>query len=266
MKENPRQPVVAGMFYPAQASILRQMVEDLLAQVTVVEATPTALVAPHAGYIYSGLTAAYAYKPLARPAAIKRVILVGPSHRAYLEGVSVGNYSAFLTPLGSVPVDGVALDDLSQEPDVTTKPEAHLQEHSLEVQLPFLQATLGDFKLIPMVYGRTTPARLNELISICWQPHDLLVFSSDLSHYHPYLQARELDSQVHRAVLTLNAQSAMNCEACGGLGIATAVELSRKRGWRPMLADYRNSGDTAGDKSRVVGYASYLFHAADQGR
>ncbi|MBF0612528.1 MAG: AmmeMemoRadiSam system protein B [Magnetococcales bacterium] len=263
MLENPRRPAVAGMFYPAQEKVLRALIGEMMAQAPEVAPEPVAMVAPHAGYIYSGLTAAYAYKTLEKTTTPRRVILVGPSHRVALQGVSVGNFTSFLTPLGAIPVDQAILEDLCREPDVTANPTAHIQEHSLEVHLPFLQEALGNFTLVPMVYGHIRPSRLAELISICWHPRDLLVFSSDLSHYHPYLHARELDSQVHRAVLSLDSKAALGCEACGGIGISAILDISRKRGWRPMLADYRNSGDTAGDKAKVVGYASYLFHSAD---
>lgn len=257
-----RQPAVAGSFYPGDAAQLRAMVRSLLAQAPPPQADPEAMVTPHAGYIYSGYTAACGYRALApvAPEQPRRVLLVGPSHRVYLEGMSVGPYDAFATPLGRVPVDAELCARLAQEPDVSREPLPHAQEHSLEVHLPFLQETLGNFRLVPLVYGRVSGARLAELLDKYRQEGDLVVISSDLSHFYTYEQAQRLDAQCHRAVLARDTAAMAQCEACGGVGMKALLTLAVRHRWQSSLVDYRNSGDTAGDKSRVVGYASYLFH------
>jgi hypothetical protein len=264
METNIRPSAVAGAFYPDHPETLRRMIGDYLQQASPAEPSPCAMVAPHAGYIYSGYTAACAYRTLvpAPESNPRRVILVGPSHRVFLEGVSVGNYGAFQTPLGTVPLDGAAVATLVAEPDVSNDPVPHQWEHALEVHLPFLQETLGHFRLVPMVFGRIDGARLAALILKIWQPDDLIVVSSDLSHFHPYATARKLDGQCHQAMLKQDLHAIQDCDACGNTGMTALLHLAHRHHWRTSLADYRNSGDTAGDKHRVVGYASYLFHVA----
>ncbi|MBF0295020.1 MAG: AmmeMemoRadiSam system protein B [Magnetococcales bacterium] len=259
--ERVRTPAVAGMFYPGDAGELRAMVRDLLNRAPAPPADPVALVAPHAGFVYSGLTAAHAYKALQPAPAGKprRVFLLGPSHRVRLDGVSVGNYSACLTPLGRIEVDREAVQCLTRHPRVSEDGVSHRMEHSLETQLPFLQETLVHFRIVPMVYGETTGRELADLLESCMQPEDLIVISTDLSHYHPYALARERDAQSHAAVMALDPEAMDRCEACGNLGVQALLETAKRRHWRPVLADLRNSGDTAGDRKRVVGYASYLF-------
>lgn len=257
-----RPAAVAGLFYPDDPRELREMVRGFLATAPAPRPDPMALVAPHAGYVYSGFTAACGYRALpAAPAdRPRRVFLVGPSHRVYLEGASVGDHQAFASPLGEVPVDREICAALAREPDVTTDPLPHLQEHSLEVHLPFLQETVGHFRLVPLVYGRMASARLAQLLEAHRQPGDLIVASSDLSHFHPYDEARRLDSWCHKAVLEEDGEAMTHCEACGGIGIGALMGMAREHHWLARLADYRNSGDTAGDKHRVVGYASYLYY------
>ncbi|MBF0370601.1 MAG: AmmeMemoRadiSam system protein B [Magnetococcales bacterium] len=262
--ERVRPPAVAGMFYPGDAKGLRGMIQTLLRQArsTGEYPPPRAMVAPHAGYVYSGYTAAHAYGTLQRatPENPRRVFVLSPSHRVYLSGVSVGDFSAFATPLGVIEVDQAIVDALALERDVSRDPSPHLQEHALEVHLPFLQETLGHFRLVPMVYGELSGKRLADLVAAHWQPEDLIVASSDLSHFHAYDEARTIDQWCTRGVLEENPDHLDRCEACGKTAIAAVMELARRHRWQPTLADYRNSGDTAGDKSRVVGYASYLFH------
>lgn len=256
-----RQPAVAGAFYPDQPPVLRRMVQELLHRAPA-NAPPCAMIAPHAGYVYSGYTAACAYRCLteAPQEHPRRVVLLGPSHRVYLEGASVGSFTRFATPLGDIPLDEEPLARLGAEPDVSRHNQPHTQEHSLEVHLPFLQETVRHFRLVPLVYGRIDPRRLAQLILLAWRPGDLLVASSDLSHFHDDTKAKRLDGQCHAAVLNLDATALAGCEACGITGMAALVELARVRRWHPTLADYRSSGDVTGDRSRVVGYASYLFY------
>ncbi len=261
--DHARQPAVAGMFYPADPKTLRTMVEGFLEQAPPVEQMdPVALVAPHAGFVYSGYTAACAYKSLSRasPKAPRRVFLLGPSHRVWLEGASVGSYDAYVTPLGRVPVDLEAVACLASRPDMTREDAPHAMEHSLETQLPFLQVTLVNFRIVPIVYGEMSGGHLADLLELCWRPGDLIIASTDLSHFHTYEQARQLDAQSNKAVLSRDPKAMEGCEACGNIGVRALLETARRRKWRPILADLRNSGDTAGDKKRVVGYASYLFY------
>lgn len=261
--ERVRQPAVAGMFYPKESKALRAMVEGLLEQAPTVANEPLAMIVPHAGFIYSGLTAAHAYKGLVRAPATapRRVFLLGPSHRVWLDGASVGDYDAYLTPLGKIPVDREGVECLARRPDVSRDEEPHRLEHSLETQLPFLQVTLVNFRIVPIVYGEISGGHLADLLEACVKPGDLIVISTDLSHYHPYDEARRLDGISNQAILARDPRSIAGCEACGRIGVGAMLETARRRRWRPVLADLRNSGDTAGDRNRVVGYASYLFHA-----
>lgn len=257
-----RASAVAGMFYPGDAHGLRTLVEEFLGKAPPVQSDPVAMVAPHAGFVYSGYTAACAYKGLDRaPAnAPRRVFLLGPSHRVWLEGASVGNYDAYMTPLGRVDVDREAIGCLASRLDVTQEDAPQKLEHSLETQLPFLQMTLVNFRIVPIVYGEMSGGHLADLLELCWRPGDLIVASTDLSHYHDYEQARQLDAKSNQAVLTTDPKSMESCEACGKIGVQALLEFARRRKWRPVLTDLRNSGDTAGDKQRVVGYASYLLY------
>ncbi|MEO5379068.1 MAG: AmmeMemoRadiSam system protein B [Magnetococcus sp. DMHC-6] len=261
--QNVRVPAVAGMFYPERPEVLRTMVRQFLAQVPVGKGSPCAMIAPHAGYVYSGYTAACAYRTLsvAQISSPRRVFVLAPSHRCRLVGVSVGNYRAYATPLGEVSLDEEIIQRLLQQADVSRANAPHQQEHSLEVQLPFLQEVLGHFQLVPLVYGEISHRRLAALVLENMAADDLLVASSDLSHFHPYEEAKKLDANCHRAVLGLDAPAMNQNEACGRTAMAALLEIAKQRNWRPVLADYRNSGDTAGDKQRVVGYASYLFYS-----
>ncbi|MBF0214535.1 MAG: AmmeMemoRadiSam system protein B [Magnetococcales bacterium] len=260
--ERVRPPAVAGMFYPGDARALRDLVEGLLEQVPPPSEEPLAVISPHAGFIYSGLTAAHAYKGLSRAPATapRRVFLVGPSHRVWLEGASVGNYDAYVTPMGRIPVDQQAVSCLASHPDVTRDDASHRLEHSLETQLPFLQVTLVNFRIVPIVYGEMSGGQLADLLEMCWKPGDLIVISTDLSHFHTYDEAKRLDARSNEAILSRDIRAMSSCEACGNTGVRAVLETARRQRWIPRLMDLRNSGDTAGDRQRVVGYASYLFH------
>lgn len=265
---NVRLPAVAGTFYPEDPVVLRDMVRGFLREAVPCQGgPPLAMVAPHAGYIYSGYTAACGYRCLekSQPDQPRRVFVLSPSHRVRQEGISVGNYSAYRTPLGDVSVDQEAIRYLLSQPDVTDNPAAHKMEHALEVHLPFLQETVVNFRLVPIVFGEISGGHLADLISGCWRPGDLLVGSSDLSHFYPYDKARQLDARCHDAILSGKPKAMESCEACGNTGISALLEMARRQHWRAVLVDYRNSGDTAGDKARVVGYASYLFYPKNEG-
>ncbi|MBF0356972.1 MAG: AmmeMemoRadiSam system protein B [Magnetococcales bacterium] len=261
--QNIRPAAVAGTFYPQDPQELRSMVQSFLAKAPLAaEGEPPAFVSPHAGFIYSGQVAAYGYKnlkkaPIERP---RRVFVLAPSHRVYLDGVSVGNYSAYQTPLGDITLDQETIEKLLKLPDVTNNPASHKMDHALEVQLPFLQETVVNFRLVPIMFGDISGGQLADIVATCWQQEDLIIVSSDLSHFHPYQQAQKLDQNSHDAVLSQQPREIESCEACGRTGIAALLEMARRQKWQPSLSKYCNSGDTAGDKNSVVGYATYLFH------
>ncbi len=260
-----RPPAVAGTFYPADPNALQTMISAYLAQARIPELGPVrAIIAPHAGYIYSGPVAAHAFKALSQlPARPRNIYLMGPAHYVYVPGIAVATFHGFSTPLGTVSVANEIVDVLLAHghPFVPFN-EAHIPEHSLEVELPFLQTVLGNaFRIVPMLFGDVDPFTalpvLTDLIQA--DPNAIIVVSSDLSHYHDYRTARELDLAFLDAVLAGDLERARHGEACGLLPILTLMGLARRLGWTPHLLDYRNSGDTAGDKSRVVGYAAIAY-------
>jgi hypothetical protein len=231
-------------------------------------ARPKALIVPHAGYVYSGPIAACAYTRLAGQGdPIRRVVLFGPAHRAPVRGLALPSAQAFATPLGTVDVDRDAAASALALPQVCRSDAAHALEHSLEVQLPFLQTVLREeFRIVPFAVGDATPAQVAEVIELLWGgPETLIVISSDMSHYHGYAAAREIDRATANAVLALSA-TLEDGQACGATPINGLLMVARRRGLRPELLDLRNSGDTAGDRSRVVGYASFAFGEAAHDR
>lgn len=248
---------VAGLFYPADPVELCDMIARELARVDVVPSCSRALVVPHAGYIYSGPTAAYAYASLSH-CPVSRVVIAGPAHRVAFHGIAVASSSVFRTPLGDVPLstDGRELADLFD--CVAINDGAHAMEHSLEVQLPFLQTVLGSFELVPLCVGAVEPSKLADVLESLWgDARTLFVISSDLSHYHAYAQARRMDLATIDRIL--DGQSIDHEQACGATGINAMNLLAKRHGLQAHLLNYRNSGDTAGDRDRVVGYASLVF-------
>ncbi|MDP2795189.1 MAG: AmmeMemoRadiSam system protein B [Sulfurisoma sp.] len=262
-QEHIRPPAVAGMFYTGEPGALAGEVAAMLAEVrpaTARRIVPKALIVPHAGHIYSGPIAASAYALLAPlSGTIRRVVLFGPAHRVAVNGLALPAATAFATPLGIVPLDLAAMEAAQALPQVSVNAAAHAMEHSLEVQLPFLQAVLDEFRLVPFVVGQTGGHEVAEVIDLLWGgPETLIVISSDLSHYLPYATARQKDQATTAGILRLAPLGEFE-QACGALPINGMIEVARRRGLTPTLLDLRNSGDTAGDKSRVVGYASFAF-------
>ena len=264
-----RQPAVAGAFYPGEKTILANDVETLLqsAKINPAEIDSAsaikAIIVPHAGYIYSGPVAASAYARLAAVRhTIKRVILLGPVHRVPVRGLALPGVTAFATPLGEIEIDYPAVASLSNLPQVVVSPAAHAQEHSLEVQLPFLQSVLDDFTLLPLAVGDATAEEVAEVLEVLWGgPETLIVISSDLSHFLPYQAAQAIDSKTVNNILSLRGALSHE-QACGGTPVNGLILSARKHQLQPHLLDLRNSGDTAGDKNRVVGYASFAFDEA----
>jgi AmmeMemoRadiSam system protein B len=256
-----RGPAVAGTFYPADPRALRSQVHRLLEEVEGEAAPPKAIVVPHAGYVYSGSVAASAYGLLrAGAGTIERVVLLGPAHRVSLRGLALPSAEEFVTPLGSVPVDGAAVRTLEALPQVTVSDSAHADEHSLEVQLPFLQEVLTKFSLVPLVVGTASPEQVEEALELLGDgPETLIVVSTDLSHYHEYGKACELDRATAALIKSLRYEEIRHDRACGREPLRGLLRLARSRGWRGETLDVRNSGDTAGPRDQVVGYGAFLF-------
>lgn len=257
-----RRPAVAGLFYPGDRDALARNVSDLLASASTPDApVPKAIIAPHAGYIYSGPIAANAYARL-RPArsTITRVVLLGPTHRVAVRGLALPAAARFATPLGAVDLDQEGIALLRGLPQVVVSDDAHALEHSLEVHVPFLQTVLEDFKLVPLAVGHADPEDVAEVLDALWGgPETLIVVSSDLSHYLTYGEAQAIDRATCDAVLELRSDIDHE-HACGATPVSGLAVAARRRHLKPELIDVRNSGDTAGDKSRVVGYASFAFY------
>ncbi len=258
-----REPAVAGMFYPENHDILRQHVRDFLQAVEVREnqQSPKALIVPHAGYIYSGPIAARAYA-LVRPENISRVVLLGPAHRVLVPGMALPDEQRiWRTPLGEIPIDEDALDRVGKLDQVLYSDVAHAAEHSLEVQLPFLQVLLKTFSLVPIVVGNAAADTVAAVLGSLWGgPETLVVISSDLSHYEPYEQAVAKDSATALAILDSEVRSLSSDCACGLRPIAGLSRLARSKNLRVEQVDLRNSGDTAGPRDQVVGYGAFAYY------
>jgi AmmeMemoRadiSam system protein B/AmmeMemoRadiSam system protein A len=256
-----RPAAVAGMFYPGDARALAAEVDDLLGGVGVPVPRlgyPKALIVPHAGYIYSGPIAARAFDELiAARGSVRRVVLLGPTHRVAMRGLAATNASAFATPLGTVRIDAEALREVSDLPQVVTSDAAHALEHSLEVQLPFLQKVLGEFALAPFAVGRASVEEVAEVIERLWGgPETLIVVSTDMSHYHTYEQARAIDGATIERIAAF-ATDIDHEEACGATPLNGLLFTSKQKNLSLKLLSACNSGDTAGGKGRVVGYSSF---------
>jgi AmmeMemoRadiSam system protein B len=265
-KSRVRPPAVAGLFYPQEAAALRATITGLLESGAGPEAqrpAPKALIVPHAGYLYSGAIAGGAYARLHDAAAdLRRVVLVGPSHRVPMRGLAVPSVDAFATPLGEVRVDDAGRRRLQELGLAGISDAAHAAEHSLEVQLPFLQVLLPSFELLPIVTGVAPPSQVARALEAVWGGAEtLVVVSSDLSHYHTAAEARQLDGRTTLSILERRSDLSGE-QACGASGINGLLEVARHRGLTVRLLEQRNSGDTAGDHSRVVGYGSYALYEA----
>jgi AmmeMemoRadiSam system protein B/AmmeMemoRadiSam system protein A len=270
-----RKSVVAGAFYPGAAAELAAAVNKHMtaAEAGAQEArakgapVPKAIIAPHAGFVYSGPIAGSAYARIA-PAAdrIRRVVLLGPSHRVGFRGVAVPTVDAFETPLGRVPLDRAAIDSIAKLPGVQMRDDAHAMEHSLEVHLPFLQRIFPQFSLVPIVVGDAGATEVAAVIEALWGgPETVIIVSSDLSHYENYETAQRMDGETVRAIEALAVNGISEPGACGRRPIRGLLEVARRRGMQAKCIDLRNSGDTAGPRSRVVGYASVVFEEGATG-
>jgi hypothetical protein len=278
-----REAAVAGLFYPKDAAALGKLIEALLANV---KEGPIenlrGLICPHAGYEFSGQTAAVSYKLLVGR-DVKTAVVLAPSHYCLFEGAFLPRTDAYRTPLGLVPLSPKA-DELAKVSPFTSTPQCRVErpgwwrqspmtapadgqdlpdtwEHAVEVQVPFLQRVLKDFTLVPVIYGNVDPAEVAKAIEPVLDDKTIVIASSDLSHFYPYDEARKLDDRCLTAVCTLDIERMKDQEACGKAPIQTLMHLAKSKGWRARFLDYRNSGDTAGDKNRVVGYGAIAFYA-----
>lgn len=260
--ENIREPAVAGSFYPASPIELQDQLDTLLAAASDDNPPPKAMILPHAGYIYSGPVAASGYARLVGNADhITRVVLLGPAHRQYVQGLALPDTTAFSTPLGTTPLDTGALRQIRQLPQVSTDDAAHRSEHSLEVHLPFLQRTLKDFTLVPILVGDATAEDVCQVIEQLWGGREtLLIISSDLSHYHDYTTAVRLDQATSRAIEALALDNIDHQDACGCTPVSGLMLYARRHGLHISTIDLRNSGDTAGPRDQVVGYGAYILN------
>ena len=268
MDINVRPAAVAGMFYPESATALSDELAGLFSALKPQAGHyPKAIIAPHAGYIYSGTTAAHIYASIAaQRGTVRRVVVLGPTHRVAVDGLALPTGTAFETPLGIVPLDLPAMAAIRDMPQVVVSQSVHAQEHALEVQIPFLQYTLGtEFSLVPLAVGRASAEQVAAVLERLWGGDEtLIVVSSDLSHYLPYEQARQLDGQTARTILALDP-TVDHRKACGATAINGLLLAARQHGLKAQLVAQCNSGDTAGDRSRVVGYGAFAFCAADEG-
>lgn len=256
-----RKAAVAGLFYPKDPQQLEAAVQAYLQENACTGDRPKALIAPHAGFIYSGPIAGSAYSLLdAEPPLTERVVLIGPSHRVGFRGMAVPTSKAFETPLGSVAVDMQGVAAALECPEVHQRDDAHAQEHGLEVQLPFLLAQIpSPFSIIPIVVGNATGAEVAAVLNRLWGGAEtLIVVSSDLSHYHDYQTARTMDAETSAAIEALDPDRITPDQACGQLAIQGLLHGARERGMQARLLDLRNSGDTAGKREEVVGYGAYV--------
>lgn len=263
--QNIRPPAVAGSFYPANVQKLRAMIEEFLKDAD----PPTwpnvrGIIVPHAGYIYSGPIAAFGFKVLQQQTPPPtRAFVMAPSHRVRFQGIALGDYEGFRTPLGEVPVDRETLEELADASRHFRRlPQAHGGEHSLEVQLPFLQTVCAETPIVPLLFGDVDAVAAGKVLADKVEPTDVIIVSSDLSHYHQYEEAKRRDRSFVDALLEGTRQDVAHGEACGRAPILTLMTVAEQYDWQPHLLDYRNSGDTAGGRREVVGYAAIAYTAA----
>jgi AmmeMemoRadiSam system protein B len=254
-----RKPAVAGTFYPDEPGELKEMVEKFLdeAEEKKIPGKLRALISPHAGYVYSGPVAAYAYKLLQKE-KFSKIILLGPTHFAAFFGAAQSGVDGWQTPLGIVECGLLKLDTEL----FSTLQEVHAPEHSLEVQIPFLQVVMkNDFTIYPILIGDANHEKIAEALLDQIDDKTLIIASSDLSHYNPYEKAIKLDSLCNKVIPALDIDTMKESgDACGKSPILVLMHIAKKKGWGATLLDYRNSGDTAGSRDAVVGYGAYAFY------
>ena len=268
--ESVRPPAVASLFYPGEAAELKQNLREMLDEASEAEDPNEdlpagqhlrALIVPHAGYVYSGSTAALAYHLLRKNRDdFHRILLLGPAHRVWLEGITFPGTDAFETPLGRIPLAKQQIRELLRFPEVQLRDDAHQDEHCLEVQLPFLQEILNEFELIPAVVGEISPDSLSGLLeNLLEDPQNLLLLSTDLSHFHSYSEAQAIDQKTAEAIESFEDEKILPEQACGAHPLRGLLRHARIQGWKIQRLGLCNSGDTAGSKDRVVGYGAWAL-------
>ncbi len=261
MRTTVRSPAVAGAFYPANRGRLDTEVRAYLdaAERVMLDFQPRILIVPHAGYVYSGPVAATGYRLLEDREGLRRIVMLGPSHYVWFSGLTLPGVDYLETPLGDVAVDRAGAAESLKSPLVVDSPSAHEREHSLEVQLPFLQIVASGTPVVPMLTGDVDPADVADVVEPLLDDETMLLISSDLSHYHDYETARRLDAETAQAIERFDADALGRESACGRTGIQAALHVANRRGYRMQILDLRNSGDTAGPHDRVVGYGTFAF-------
>ena len=268
--ESVRPPAVASLFYPGEAAELKQNLREMLDEASEAEDPNEdlpagqhlrALIVPHAGYVYSGTTAALAYHLLRKNRDdFHRILLLGPAHRVWLEGIAFPGTDAFETPLGRIPLAKQQIRELLRFPEVQLRDDAHQDEHCLEVQLPFLQEILNEFELLPAVVGELSPDSLSGLLdNLLEDPQNLLLLSTDLSHFHSYSEAQAIDQKTAEAIESSEDEKILPEQACGAHPLRGLLRHARIQGWKIQRLGLCNSGDTAGSKDRVVGYGAWAL-------
>ncbi|MCB9024806.1 MAG: AmmeMemoRadiSam system protein B [Bdellovibrionaceae bacterium] len=262
MEEKVRKSAVAGSFYPADPQKLKKSVHAYISSAEIKNLNSRAFIVPHAGFVYSAPIAGSAYKTIERNnQQFKRIVLLGPSHRVAFKGVAVPESNSFETPLGKVKIDIENKNKIIHLPFVTESDVPHQHEHCLEVQLPFIQEVLPDVAVLPIVVGDCEPQAIYELLNLIASDNDTLVLvSSDLSHYHPDNEAKKIDSHTASDIENFNYNNLNGEKACGYIAIQGLLKFAKENQWQSKVLDLRNSGDTAGDKSRVVGYGAFAFY------
>lgn len=257
MKEKIRKAVFSGGWYNGNSKELAAEIKEYLDKVNSINKNVRAIIVPHAGYMFSGQVAAHSYKQI--PSDTKKVFVLGTSHRYYLQGVCAGDYDYLETPLGNVRVSE-DVKNILKEKHFTFIPEADKNEHSIEIELPFLKYILGDFEIIPLLVGAINYRELAGVLSKFTDDNSLIVVSVDLSHFHSYNEAKRLDEFTINAITSLDTDKISDAEIDSPYAVLGVMELARQKNWNVKLLEYKNSGDVTGDLSRVVGYASIVFY------
>ena len=259
-----RRAAVAGLFYPADPGELKSTVDELLTN-SKIRHRPgriRALIVPHAGYVYSGPVAAKAFALLrAADYYAGRVAIIGPTHKIWIRGIAVPSVGAFATPLGKIPLDTTVIEEIAALPSAAIDDKPHANEHALEVELPFLQTVLGSARIVPLLVGSATPTEVAEVLSRLWDDDTLIVVSSDLSHFRRYEDAQRRDSATADAIERLDETAIDFEDSCGAIPVRGLLIEAKRRGLSIERLDLRNSGDTAGDRDRVVGYGAWAIRA-----
>lgn len=257
---NTRPAAIAGYFYPADAKALTNSIQHYFANAVESDIKAKAIIAPHAGHKYSGSIAATAYQSiLHRKEYIKRVVILGPAHRVFVKGIALSSASHFATPLGNIEIDQSTQTQLLELDFIQTIDEAHKDEHCIEVHLPFLQNCLNDFTLIPIIVGDTSPQQVSNVIELLWNDETLILISSDLSHFHTYEYAKQVDQNTSESIVNMQMEQIGPKQACGCRPLNGLLNYAKQHNFSVKILDVKNSGDTAGDKERVVGYGAYAI-------